>query len=244
MLPLSDINPTRRFPVATVTLIGLNVLVYFAFQAGLSQREALALAQDWAVVPLNITRGLDPQDMLDLLRAMFMHGSLAHLLGNMLYLWIFGDNLEDRMGMPLYLLYYIACGLAAAFAQIAVDPASTIPMLGASGAIAGVLGGYVVLFPGVRVRGLIFFGYFGQIVDVSALWALGLWFLIQVVNGLFAAGMLMGGGVAWFAHIGGFLAGVVLMWLFTLVVPQPPVQERRQMLYDRYDPRQGRGYWW
>lgn len=244
MLPLSDINPTRRFPIATVTLIGLNVLVYFVFQAGLSPRESLALAQDWAVVPLNITRGLDPQDVVDLLRAMFMHGSLAHLLGNMLYLWIFGDNLEDRMGVPLYLLFYFACGLAAAFAQIAVDPFSTVPMLGASGAIAGVLGGYVVLFPGVRVRGLIFFGYFGQIVDVSALWALGLWFLIQVVNGLFSTGMLMGGGVAWFAHIGGFLAGVVLMWLFTLVVPQPPAHERRQMLYERYDPRQGRGYWW
>ncbi|NPV68739.1 MAG: rhomboid family intramembrane serine protease [Anaerolineae bacterium] len=245
MLPLRDLNPTQRIPIANFTLIAINILVYFLFQAGLSMRESYALAMDWAVVPVTITRaGITPESLLDIVRAMFMHGSIAHLAGNMLYLWIFGDNLEDRMGIPLYLLFYFACGFAATFAQIAIDPASDIPMLGASGAIAGVLGGYLVLFPRVRVRGLIFFGYFARMADLSALWVLGFWFVLQLLEGFASLGSLMGGGVAFFAHIGGFVAGVVLMWLFMLAVPQPPHHERHELLYQRYDARRGRGGWY
>ncbi len=245
MLPLRDINPTQRIPIANFTLIAINILVYFLFQAGLSPEDAYLLAMDWAVVPAIITRsGISPESLADVVRAMFMHGSIAHLAGNMLYLWIFGDNLEDRLGIPLYLLFYFACGAVATIAQIAVDPASDVPMLGASGAIAGVLGGYLVLFPGVRVRGLIFFGYFARMADLSALWVLGFWFVLQVVEGFASLGSLMGGGVAFFAHIGGFVAGLVLMWLFTLVVPQPSHDRRHEMLYRRYDARQGRGGWY
>ncbi len=162
---------------------------------------------------------------------MFMHGGWAHLLGNMLYLWIFGDNLEDRMGILLYVGFYFACGFVAALAQVAVDPGSTVPMVGASGAIAGVLGGYLIMFPQVRVRGLIVLGYFIRMVELSAGWVLGMWFLLQLFNGLGSVGMLIGGGVAFFAHIGGFVAGVVLTWLFIRLVPQPPIPERIHMVY-------------
>ena len=244
MLPLRDLNPTRRFPIATLTLIILNVLVYFIFQAGLTEREAYRLAMEWAVVPRNITQHFDGEALLDIFRAMFMHGGLSHLLGNMLYLWIFGDNIEDRLGIPLYLVFYFTSGIVATLAQVAVSPLSTTPLLGASGAIAGVLGGYIVLYPGVRVRGLIFLGYFVQIADISALWVLGLWFVLQLINGLSSVGMLAGGGVAWFAHVGGFVTGMILIRVFTLLVPQPPPEHRRQMLYERHDPREGQGYWW
>lgn len=244
MFPLSDINPTHRFPIATIGLIGINVAVYFLFQATLNEREAYLLAANWAAVPAEISRGIGPEQTLDIFRAMFMHGSLTHLLGNMLYLWIFGDNLEDRLGIPLYLAFYFACGIAATLAQVMVDPASQIPMLGASGAIAGVLGGYLIMFPGVRVRGLVILGFFVQVAEVPAIVVLGLWFVLQVVNGLGAAGMLAGGGVAWFAHIGGFLAGVVLIVILMRIVPQPAVPQRREWLYDRYDRTRGRGAWW
>ncbi|GAB4576097.1 MAG: rhomboid family intramembrane serine protease [Anaerolineae bacterium] len=245
MLPIADLNPTKRFPIANITLIVINVLVYFVFQAGLSPREAYALATDWAVVPAVIVRDFNGEAVLDIIRAMFMHGSLAHLLGNMLYLWIFGDNLEDRLGIPLYLAFYFSAGFAATFAQINIDPNSTVPMLGASGAIAGVLGGYMVLFPQVRVRGLVFLGYFTRIADLSAAWVLGFWFLMQVVEGMASVGSMMGGGVAFFAHIGGFVAGAIMMWLYTQMHPQPPAHKRREMLYDWHDPTRGeRNYWY
>ena len=244
MLPLNDINPTRRFPIATLTLIIVNVLVFLLIQAPLSDYDAYLLAQNWAVIPAVITRSFSGEAALDIFRAMFMHGSLTHLLGNMLYLWIFGDNLEDRLGIPLYLGFYFLCGIVATLAQVMMAPGSTVPMLGASGAIAGVLGGYMIMFPGVRVRGLIFFGYFVRMADISALWVLGLWFALQFLNGIGSAGMLAGGGVAYFAHIGGFIAGVILIWLFMRMMPQPPSAARRKMLYDRYDPREGQGNLW
>ncbi len=231
MLPLSDINPTRRFPIATVVLIAVNVLVFVIFELPLlgNERAFTNLLRDWAIVPAQL--GVDLESLLDVVRSMFMHGGWAHLLGNMLYLWIFGDNLEDRMGVLLYVGFYFACGFIAALAQVAVDPGSPVPMVGASGAIAGVLGGYLVLFPTVRVRGLILLGYFVRMVELSAVWVLGLWFVLQVFNGLGSVGMLIGGGVAFFAHIGGFVAGVVLTWLFTWLFPQPPASERVYMVY-------------
>ncbi len=244
MLPLRDINPTRRFPIMTLILIATNVIIYVLFQAGQSEREAFQLAVDWAVVPYNLTHGAGSDNLFDIFRAMFMHGSITHLLGNMLYLWIFGDNLEDRMGIPLYLGFYLMSGLAGTLAQVAINPDSQVPMLGASGAIAGVLGGYLLLFPGVRVRGLIFFGYWARMADISAFWVLGFWFALQLFNGVMSLGALAGGGVAFFAHIGGFVAGLVMMWLFMRLMPQPPVQRRQEMLYQRYDPRRGRGHWY
>lgn len=239
MLPIKDLNPTKRFPFFNIALIVANVVVYFVFQASLAPQAAYELALDWAVVPTLIVRDFNGEAVLDILRAMFMHGSIAHLAGNMLYLWIFGDNLEDRLGIPLYLAFYITAGVVATFAQINIDPNSQIPMLGASGAIAGVLGGYLVMFPQVRVRGLIFLGRFARLADVSAIWVLGFWFLLQVFEGLTS----VGGGVAFFAHIGGFIAGVVMMWVYLRINPQPSADQRRKLMYQRHDPRQGRADW-
>ncbi len=244
MLPLRDINPTRRFPIATVTLIAINVLVYFVFQAGQDATGAYRLAMDWAVVPDRVSTNFNGEAVFDIFRAMFMHGGLAHLFGNMLYLWIFGDNVEDRLGIPLYLLFYFAGGIAATASQIMMDPMSDVPMLGASGAIAAVLGGYLVLFPGVKVRGLIMFGYIGRVQEISAVWVLGFWFALQVFNGITSVGSLAGGGVAVFAHIGGFVTGVFLMWIFMMIIPQPPAADRHEMLYQRHDPRSGQGRLW
>lgn len=243
MLPIKDLNPTKRFPIINITLIAINVLVYFVFQAALSAQEAYLLAVDWAVVPAVVLRDFNGEAVLDVFRAMFMHGSLMHLGGNMLYLWIFGDNLEDRLGIPLYLAFYFTAGIAATLAQIGIDPGSAIPMLGASGAIAGVLGGYLVMFPRVRVRGLIFLGRFAQMSDLSAAWVLGFWFILQLIEGFTSLGSMAGGGVAFFAHIGGFIAGVVMMWLYLRANPQPPAEQRRNLMYQRHDPRQGRGDW-
>jgi len=226
------------------SLLILSNVVVFIYELTLSEEALDAFFYSAGVVPYLLTHPTGAAPYSTLLTSLFLHGGFTHLIGNMLYLWIFGDNLEDRLGIPLYLLFYFACGVVATIAQIAVDPASDVPMLGASGAIAGVLGGYLVLFPGVRVRGLIFFGYFARMADLSALWVLGFWFVLQVVEGFASLGSLMGGGVAFFAHIGGFVAGLVLMWLFTLVMPQPSRDRRHEMLYRRYDARQGRGGWY
>jgi membrane associated rhomboid family serine protease len=172
---------------------------------------------------------------LDFLRSMFFHGGWAHLLGNMLYLYLFGDNVEDRFGAVLYLFLYFVSGFVAAFAQVMIAPNSLIPLVGASGAIAGVLGSYLFLYPGVRVRGIIPLGWFARWAEWPAWAVLGLWFVIQLLNGAMSLGVSVGaeGGVAFFAHIGGFVLGLAITWLFTLVVPQPPPQDRREMLYTR-----------
>ncbi len=210
-LPLRDENPTRRFPVITVLLIALNIGIFLwqSFSPGGLEPHIIRLA----TIPYEIThfRSLDPEvrvpPWLTLLTAMFIHGSLFHLLGNMLYLWIFGNNVEDVLGGIRYLLFYFICGLAASLTHIAFHPDSRVPMVGASGAIAGVLGAYFILFPGARVLTLVFFFFFIRIVPIPAGLVLGLWFLMQVLN------VGLGGGVAWFAHIGGFLAGVLLIRL-------------------------------
>jgi rhomboid family protein len=144
---------------------------------------------------------------MTLVTSMFLHGGWLHVLGNMLYLWIFGNNVEDVMGHVRFIVFYLVCGLAAAAAQIAVDPSSQVPMIGASGAVAGVLGAYLVMFPAARVHVLVFLIFFIRIVEVPALIVLGFWLLIQLI----AAAQMAPGGVAWFAHLGGFLAGLVLI---------------------------------
>lgn len=176
------------------------------------------LITQYALIPAELLRGKDlppaiPIPLwLTVLTSMFLHGGFMHLVGNMLYLWIFGDNVEDAMGPIRFLLFYLLCGVAAALAQIAVDPGSAIPLIGASGAIAGVLAAYFMLFPYARVLTLIPIFFFLRLISVPAVFLLGFWFLLQVISG--AGSLGSGGGVAWFAHIGGFLAGAMLVFLF------------------------------
>lgn len=236
MLPLRDINPTRRFPIATTILIAINVVV-FLWEQSLTMDRLQEVFLTLSVVPNNISENpFSSESILDMVRSMFFHGGWAHLGGNMLYLYLFGDNVEDRLGIPLYLGFYFLSGFGAAAAQVAIDPNSTIPLVGASGAIAGVLGGYLVLFPGVKVQGIVPIGGFAALTEWPAWTVLILWFALQLLNGIATIGPetgAEGGGVAFFAHIGGFVAGAIFVWLFTLMMPQPPPKERRQALYQR-----------
>lgn len=235
MLPLKDLNPTRRIPVITYGLIAMNVLV-FLWEQTFSVAELQDIFLRLSVVPGSVVQNpLALDTLLDFIRSMFFHGGWAHLLGNMLYLWLFGDNLEDRMGIPVFLLFYFMGGFAASIAQILIDPNSPIPLIGASGAIAGILGGYLIMFPGVKVRGIIFLGLFSRTAEWPAWAVLGLWFVLQFLNGMVSLGVTTGatGGVAFFAHIGGFVAGLVLTWIFMKLIPQPPTEQRREVLYER-----------
>jgi len=206
MLPIGDDNSARRItPIVTYALIALNVLVFL-----LELSSGDAFIERWAFVP---TRFLaDPVGELPtLFTSMFMHAGWLHLLSNMLYLWIFGDNVEDRFGHGLFTVFYILCGLGATFAQLAVSMGSSIPNLGASGAIAGVLGAYIVMFPGSGVNVLL-----GRVVTrMSALIVIGFWIILQIFSGIgtFTASSQAEGGVAYMAHIGGFFAGVILTFL-------------------------------
>lgn len=235
MLPLRDINPTRRLPVVTYGLIAVNVII-FVMQLGMSENQLQQVFVNQAVVPAQAAAApFSLETILDVVRSMFFHGGWEHILGNMLYLWLFGDNIEDRFGALLYLVLYFAGGFFAAFAQVIIDPTSTIPLIGASGAIAAVLGSYLVLYPGVRVEGIIPLGYFSQLSAWPAWAVLGLWFVLQLFSGVGSLGAdaQYGGGVAFFAHIGGFVFGAVITFVFMRLVPQPPADERREMLYDR-----------
>jgi membrane associated rhomboid family serine protease len=233
MLPLTDLNPTRRFPILTYTLIVINVLV-FLWESSMSSAALEAAISQLSVVPANLSA--DPfslEALLDSLRSMFFHGGWAHLLGNMLYLYLFGDNVEDVLGRIMYLVLYLASGFAAIIAQVAIDPTSPIPLVGASGAIAGILGSYLVLFPTVRVRGVVLLVYIVMIREWPAWIVLGLWFVVQLFQGWLSLGIETGGGVAFFAHIGGFVLGMILTWLIMLFVPQPPTEQRQQIIYQR-----------
>jgi membrane associated rhomboid family serine protease len=206
MLPIGDDNSGRRItPIVTYVLIAINVLVFF-----LELNNGEEFIQRWAFVPARFLA--DPAgDFATLFTSMFMHAGWAHLLGNMLYLWIFGDNVEDRLGHGLYFVFYILCGLAATFAQLAISLGSEVANVGASGAIAGVLGAYLVMFPRGRVNVLL--GRF--VTPMSALIVIGFWILIQIFSqiSVFTAGSQDQGGIAYMAHIGGFVAGVVLAFL-------------------------------
>lgn len=204
MFPIGDDNSGRRsWPIVTVALIVLNVLVFF-----LELQNGDAFITQWAFVPARFAA--DPSgDAVTLLSAMFMHGGWMHLGGNMLYLWIFGDNVEDRFGPVLFTGFYLLAGLAATGAQFVVNPGSQIPNLGASGAIAGVLGAYLLMFPKARVD--VLFGR--QVVQMPAFVVLGLWIVLQLVSGVGSitdANRGDTGGVAYMAHIGGFVAGLML----------------------------------
>ncbi|HSJ89052.1 MAG TPA: rhomboid family intramembrane serine protease [Anaerolineales bacterium] len=204
MLPIGDDDSARRTtPVVTYALIAINVLF---FLVELSAGDAFI--ERWSVVPRRLLAN-PVADFITIFTAMFMHGGWMHLLGNMLYLWIFGDNVEDRLGHFRYLVFYILCGIAATFAQVLVDPNSNIPNLGASGAIAGVLGAYLLMFPRGSVRVMMGRG----IIPMPALIVIGFWALLQFLSGFGAIASTEqtgGGGVAYMAHVGGFVAGLVL----------------------------------
>jgi len=224
-IPLSDDNPTERPPIATIGIIAVNIL---AWVYELSRGVTLSVL-DYGLITAWFLQGVREgrivlgerafvliQEVpwpLSAFTAMFMHASWMHIIGNMWFLWIFGDNLEDRMGRARYLAFYLLCGLIAAAAQIAFAPGATTPMVGASGAIAGVLGGYALLYPHARVRCLWWFIIFVNIIHVPAAILLGLWFLFQFLTPVDS-------GVAWMAHVGGFLGGLALGRLF--VRPSPP----------------------
>lgn len=232
MLPMQDLNPTRRVPIVVYGLIVLNVIV-FLWEMSLPEAQLQNAFLELAAVPANLSRApLSVESMLDILRSMFLHGGYEHILGNMLYLWLFGDNLEDRLGKILFIVLYLISGFAATFAQVIIDPTSTVPMVGASGAIAGVLGGYLLLFPRVKVRGIVPLGRISQIAEWPAFIVLGMWFVLQLMNGVASLGAdaAYGGGVAFFAHIGGFVVGLVLTWILSQVVPQSPADARQQSL--------------
>ncbi len=264
MIPIRDLIRSRRFPVVTVSLIVINLLV-FLYQGYLGTREPLMEnwseqryawldagrqpppifdpvyaystrrvpgrsvstyeipRDDWflmqyALTPAELLGGVDlPPTIpipiwLTLLTSIFMHGGIMHVLGNMLYLWIFGDNVEDAMGPVRFLIFYLLCGAVASFAQIAIGPGSSVPLIGASGAIAGVLAAYFMLYPYAKVMTIIPIFFFLRLVAVPAVFLLGFWFILQVISGAGALGA--SGGVAWFAHIGGFIAGLVLVFPF------------------------------
>jgi membrane associated rhomboid family serine protease len=204
MIPLGDDNSARRItPVVTYALIVINVLF---FLVELSSGDAFI--QRWSVVPQRLLAN-PIGDFITVFTAMFMHGGWMHLIGNMLYLWIFGDNVEDRLGHARYTVFYFLCGIAATFAQVLVDPNSNIPNLGASGAIAGVLGAYLLMFPRGSVRVMM-----GRaIIPMPALIVIGFWAVLQFISGFGAittTEQTAGGGVAYMAHVGGFVAGLIL----------------------------------
>jgi len=217
-IPLKDENPTYRFPVITVTLVAANVVIFLV--SAFVPRGLEMAALRFGAIPYEITHFRSLADfrlppLLTLLTSMFQHGSLFHLAGNMLYLWIFGNNVEDFLGHVRFVLFYLACGLTAALTQTVAMPNSRIPMIGASGAIAGLLGAYWLLFPRARVKTFIFLVFYIDVIAVPAGILLGLWFLMQLLN------VGMGGGVAWFAHIGGFMAGLVLIKMAVKLVKSP-----------------------
>lgn len=212
MIPIKDLNPRHRTPYVTVTLIILNVLA-FLYESTLSESGITQFFDQFAIIPGQLTTDF-AREMFTPFTAMFLHGGWAHLLGNMVYLWIFGDNIEDRMGHVRFLIFYLVCGLVATAAQVFIDPLSEVPNIGASGAIAGVLGGYLMLYPLVKVSTLIPILLFRR-VQLPAVVVLGIWFATQIFSGWSQFGSkISGGGVAYWAHIGGFVAGVILVKLF------------------------------
>jgi membrane associated rhomboid family serine protease len=212
MFPIRDHNPSARTPYVTLVLIALNVAVFLAGLALLQTDRQLSLFYyDYALLPVRLTNG---ENYGALVTSVFLHGGFMHLAGNMLFLWIFGDNLEDEMGHVPFLLFYLACGIGAGLAQVITDPTSQIPTVGASGAIAGVMGGYLLLFPKARVDIFLFFIVFFRILPIPAWLMLGLWFALQLFSGISVDTSM--GGVAYWAHAGGFVIGFLLtlpLWL-------------------------------
>lgn len=215
MIPLKDDNPTRSFAWVTLFFILVNSVV-FLYEVSLGP-HAEKFIVTYGVTPFSLMGGGTGKEQAiaigNVLTAMFLHGGFLHLGGNMLYLWIFGNNIEDVLGRRRFFLFYLVCGGVAAYAHAFMETVSRVPMIGASGAVSGVLGAYLILFPGAKILTLLPIGIFIQIVKVPALVVLGFWFVMQFFNG-FLSSPQAGGGVAWFAHIGGFLAGMIFLPFF------------------------------
>ena len=215
MIPLHDDNPTHSFPYLTITLIALCVLVYL-WQMMLGPRGGAAVIYSLGVIPAVLLDRvqLNPELVVvpaqtTIFTSMFLHGGFMHLAGNMLYLWIFGNNIEDAMGKFRFILFYFVCGAAAVFGQVLQDPSSQIPMVGASGAISGVLGAYLLIYPRARVLVVIPLWFYLELIRLPAGWVLGFWFVLQLVSSVLSDNA--GGGVAFYAHIGGFITGMMLV---------------------------------
>ncbi|EET49312.1 rhomboid family intramembrane serine protease [Thalassobium sp. R2A62] len=212
MFPVRDHNPSRRTPYVTYALLALNILIFLSYW-GVMQDPARInpIFWNWAMIPAQITAG---DNYISLVTSTFLHGGFMHLAGNMLFLWIFGDNLEDELGHVGFLIFYLFCGILANVAQILPDPSSAVPTVGASGAIAGIMGGYLLMFPKAKVDILIIFIVFIRIFPIPAWIMLGLWFGLQIVSGVSVD--TTNGGVAYWAHAGGFVIGILYLlpiWL-------------------------------
>ena len=212
MIPLKDDNPTSGRPVVTYFLIGICVVVFF-MQLGSESYRTGQLFYSYGLIP-SVLMGHNqlPLDLyvvpatVTIFSSMFMHGGFMHLIGNMLYMWIFADNIEDNLGPRKFIIFYLLCGIGAAMTQVLMDTHSQVPMVGASGAIGGVLGAYLINYPNARVLVLIPFGFFSQLLKIRAIYVLGFWFILQFISS--------GGGVAYAAHIGGFVSGMILILFF------------------------------
>lgn len=218
MIPLKDNIPSRRLPVMNVTLIVVNIIVFF-YEISLG-KEIEYLFYHFGIIPKvfleNILDANISEAIIPVFTSMFLHGGILHLIGNMLFLWIFGDNVEDRLGHVNFLFFYIFCGIFAAIIHIITNPASSIPTIGASGAVAGVLGAYFILYPLARVSTLVFIGFFLTVVHIPAIIFLGVWFLVQFFQGTLQFALLEKdiAGIAWWAHVGGFVCGMFLVTFF------------------------------
>lgn len=215
MIPYKDDNPTATFPFVTIGLIALNIGVFIWQMLSPLGPERIVYA--FGAIPINLITFAQTQPVhpiVTIFTSMFLHGGVFHLGGNMLYLWIFGNNIEDQLGHLRFIIFYLLGGVAAVYAHTLVSPNSTMPMVGASGAISAVLGAYLLLFPHARVYTIVFFGFFYQILRVPALIVIGFWAIIQILNGILAAGAGQRGGVAWMAHVGGFVFGLIFIRLF------------------------------
>jgi membrane associated rhomboid family serine protease len=231
VFPYHDENETLRTPIVTMTVIALNVLAWMFVQGAGMEESVAASVCNYGLIPAELTAAVPPgaafpmgkglvcltdpgREPLHLLTSMFLHGSWMHLIGNMWFLWLFGNNIEDSMTRPRFLVFYLMCGIGAALAQVLASPASVIPMVGASGAISGVMGAYLVLFPRVRVFTVIPLGFYFHTAALPAWAMLIYWTFLQIAGGITSVYSEQGGGVAFWAHIGGFVAGVVLVKLF------------------------------
>lgn len=209
VIPIHDDNPTQRVPTITIALIVVNIAV-FALELTRSAAALDALIDAYAFVPARFFEApMDPLQWMTLVTAAFLHGGWLHLGGNMLYLWIFGNNIEDRLGAAGFLGFYLGCGAIASIAQGWLAPASTIPLIGASGAIAGVLGAYMVLYPRARVVTVIPVFFYIELAAIPAVFVIGFWFVMQLISGFGSIAEAAAGGVAWWAHVGGFVAGAL-----------------------------------
>ena len=214
MIPLRDDKRTRTFAFVTVAIIALNGVVFWHELTLSSARRVESFVAMYSLTPAHLTRAPSPDTLLTIFTSMFLHGGWLHIIGNMLFLWIFGNNIEDSVGHLRFIFFYLLCGVAAAVVQVAIEPDSTVPMIGASGAISGVLGAYLLLFPRARVLVLLPIWIFWRVFEVPAILMLVFWFGLQLLSGLSVLGADVSGGVAFWAHVGGFVSGMALIPFF------------------------------